>query len=318
MERSAPATEVVIPTFNGIERLLRTLASLALDGNAASVCVVDNGSTDGTVEALRADHPGVRIVALAENLGFGAAVNRGMESSEAALVVLLNNDAVAEPGFVSALQRAQLETGAEMVAGCLLDRAGAIDTLGTQIDSSLIAYDYLHGHEWQPGIDRLVPEPVLGPSGGAALLDRAAVLSLGGFDERIFAYLEDVELAIRMRLAGMGLAIAADARAVHEHSGTLGSGSDRKNYLLGWSRGYLLRRHGARLGLRDRLRGALIEATTYAGKAAIDRNFGVLRGRVAASRTGIGERLDTDPSRLPTLELSVAGALRRRLGRRAG
>lgn len=316
MNATAPPTEVVIPTFDGLPRLRRALASLTRGGDRAAVCVVDNGSSDGTVDALRVEFPDVRVVALDENHGFGVAMNRGIASSEASLVILLNNDAVAEPGFVRALQDAQTSAGAEMVAACLIDRAGAIDTLGTQIDGSLIAYDYLLGHEWQPDIDRRVPEPVLGPSGGAAMLDREAFMSVGGFDERIFAYLEDVELAIRMRLAGMRLTIAPAARAVHEHSGTLGSGSARKNYLLGWSRGYLLRRHGAQLGARAKVRGALVEGVTHSGKAVIDRNLGSARGRVAASRGPEVEPYGGDIDRLPVLELGVADALRRRLGRR--
>lgn len=310
-----PPTEVVIPSFNGLDRLRRAIAALDREAGAARVCVVDNGSTDGTVESLSAEFPEVRLVALDRNLGFGAAVNRGVASSEATLVVLLNNDAVVEPGFVAAMQSAQATSGAEMVAGCMLDRSGTIETLGAQIDTSLIAYDYLHGRAWQADAHRSSLEPVIGPSGGAALFERAAFSSVGGFDERIFAYLEDVELAIRMRSEGMRLALAPEARAVHEHSSTLGSGSDRKNYLLGWSRGYLLRRHGAAMGRQERLRGALIETVTYAGKAAIDRNLGVIRGRVAAARIDDG-RLPTDLVRLPMLDLSVTEALRRRLGRR--
>lgn len=308
------ATEVVIPTFNGLAVLRESLAALAGEG-ATGVCVVDNGSSDGTVTALRTEFPACRVVPLSRNLGFGAAVNRGIETSEADHVVLLNNDAIVRPGFVGSLLEAGARSGAEMVAGCLVARDGSIETLGTQIDQSLIAYDHLHSRPWRADAGGRDPEPVLGPCGGAALFEREAFLSVGGFDERIFAYLEDVELGIRMRLAGMRLAVAPDAVAVHEHSSTLGSGSERKNYLLGWSRGYILRRHGAKLTRRSRVRGAAIESVVYAGKAAIDRNLGAIRGRLRAARIE-DERLTGDLAGVPLLELSIAEALRRRLARR--
>lgn len=306
----------MIPTFDGLGPLRRALGALAGEpGGGAAVCVVDNGSSDGTADAVRSEFPAVRVVGLERNLGFGTAVNRGVETSEAELVVLLNNDAVAGAGFVGALISAQRGSGAEMVAGCLLDSSGAIETLGAQADQSLIAYDYLNGMPWSSDAPATRPEQVLGPCGGAALFEREAFLSVGGFDEKIFAYLEDVELAIRMRLAGMRLELAPEATAVHEHSGTLGKGSARKNELLGWSRGYLLHRHGRRMASPARVRGAVLEAVTYAGKAAIDRNLGVVRGR-ASARSLKGERLATDLSPLPLVQLGLAEALRRRLGRR--
>ncbi len=78
---------------------------------------------------------------------------------------------------------------------------GPVETLGVQVDQSLIVYDYFHGADFESLPERL--DPPLAPSGGACLFQRRAFLAAGGYDEAIFAYLEDAELGLRMRLAGM-------------------------------------------------------------------------------------------------------------------
>src|SRR5690349_16150511 len=88
---------VVIPSWNGRERLLNAVASLA----SADVVVVDNASTDGTAEALAMRFPDVRVVRNERNLGFGRAINRAALALEGdGALVLVNNDVVCRPGFV--------------------------------------------------------------------------------------------------------------------------------------------------------------------------------------------------------------------------
>jgi GT2 family glycosyltransferase len=112
---------------------------------------------------------------------------------------------------------------------------------------------------------------------------RDAFLTVGGFDERLFAYLEDVDLVIRLRLAGGSCRLAADARGTHAHSATLGPGSARKDYLAGFGRGYLLRKWSV-INWR-RLPGVLVrELGQTALQSAMDRNLGPLRGRVDGLR----------------------------------
>jgi GT2 family glycosyltransferase len=281
-----------------------------------AVCVIDNASSDGTRELMTARFPAVRVVELEWNAGFGAAINRGAASSEAELIVLLNNDAVADPGFIEALVAAHDRTAAEMVAGCMLTPEGTVESLGVEVDHSLAAYDAGHGLG-DPGA--YSGPPVLGPSGGAALYVREAFARVRGFDEGFFAYLEDAELAIRMRIAGMRCAMAPDARVWHEHSGTLGARSDAKNELMGHSRGYLMWKHGRSLRPAARLRGHLTDAIVYAGKAVIDRNLGAVRGRLRAHRElRRSPRPAADPAlaRLPLSEPGLIESLRRRLARR--
>ena len=99
-----------------------------------------------------------------------------------------------------------------MAAGVMRDARspGSIETAGIELDRTLLAYDYLNG-EPLSALEGSVPDPI-GPSGAAAAFDREAFLSVGGFDERIFAYLEDVDLVLRLRRDGGRCRLAQDAR----------------------------------------------------------------------------------------------------------
>lgn len=311
--------EVLIPTWNGRQRLRRTLCSLRRQTLKAAITVVDNGSDDGTAAMVGRDFSDVGLLPLGRNHGFGPALNRGVERSGARLLVFLNDDAVADCSFVERIAAKQRETGAEMVAGCLLRPDGAIESAGVAVDRSLIAYDLLHGAPYDPADPELEQIEPLAPSGGAGAYLREAFLAVGGFDEEIFAYLEDVELGLRMRKSGMRCRFAPRAFAWHEHSATLGGGTAAKNALLARNRAYLVWKHGAGLPLSARARGALIDGVVSVGKVAIDRNLGAVRGHLAArrryrrrSRPGPDPRL----ARVPTLDIGSAESLRRRLGRR--
>lgn len=309
--------EVLIPSWNRAESLARTLRSLAEQSEACAVCVIDNGSEDGTAAMVRRDFPEVRLVELGVNAGFGAAINAGARDSEAELLILLNNDAVADGSFTAALLAAHRSQGAEMIAACLRQPDGRIDTLGVRVDHSLIAYELGHGSPYEPG--SLEGADPLGPTGGAGAYRRQAFLEVGGFDEAIFAYLEDVDLALRMRLAGMRCATAYDAFAWHEHAGTLGSGSAAKNRLMGRARDRLLWKHGRNLGARARARGALLDAAVYAGQAVIDRNAGALRGRIEGRRRrprGMRPGPDTRFEGVPLSPMTMRESLRLKLARR--
>jgi N-acetylglucosaminyl-diphospho-decaprenol L-rhamnosyltransferase len=311
---SAAEVEVVIPHHRGRESLRRTLASLERQSAVPAVCVADNGSGDGSREMIAAEHPSARVLELGENRGFGAAVNAAARSSEARLICLLNNDAEADERFCEELAGAAARSGAAAVAGVLRLPDGTIDSAGVEADRSLVAYDHLHGEPYPPPAGARDP---LGPCGGAAGFDREAFLALGGFDEGFFAYLEDLDLAIRMRLAGIACVLAPAAFAWHRHAGTLGAGSAGKNRLLGRGRGRLLWKHGAGLGTRARARGLAVDGVTYAGQLVLDRNAAAIRGRVEERRAHRGERRPegAELARLPLLELGAAESLRRRWSR---
>jgi N-acetylglucosaminyl-diphospho-decaprenol L-rhamnosyltransferase len=276
--------------------------------------VADNGSADGSLDAVRAEFPEVQILPMGTNLGFGRALNRAVRECPSEVLIFLNNDVECQPSFVEAILD-ELSKETAMVAGVLLqdttDRI--IDSAGIVVDSTLMGFDYLHGEP----VDVLANAPApLGPTGGAALFRSGPFASVGGFDDRIFAYLEDVDLVMRLRRAGAKCRLARQARGVHTQSATLGSGSARKNWHMGWSRGYLLRRYGVLKQPPRAVRALAAEAVICAGQAVIDRTLTGTTGRIQGWR---------DAANLPKLELreadvvdmSFSEALRRRSQRRS-
>jgi GT2 family glycosyltransferase len=305
---------IYIPTHNGRERLGRALRSLQGQSRPADVVVVDNGSTDGTAELLGEEFPEVALLELGENLGFGRALNRAISGHPADPVILLNNDVECEQRFLEALLDAAAE-GAECVAGVLVQEAapGLIDSAGVVADRTLMGFDHLHGEPLAAAEKAADP---LGPTGGAALYRLDAFRVAGGFDERIFLYYEDLDLALRLHAAGARCRLAAEARAVHAYSASLGAGSGGKYARTGWSRAYMLRRYGvmARPGLA--LRALAAEAAICAGQLLADRTAKGIGGRLRGWRDAAGlERRPIEEGAL--LDISLREALRMRVQRRA-
>jgi N-acetylglucosaminyl-diphospho-decaprenol L-rhamnosyltransferase len=302
---------VYIPNYNGSQRIGLALCSLREQSRPIDVVVVDNGSSDDSVALLREEFPEVTVLALTENLGFGPALNRAVAEHPADPLILLNNDAECEPRFVEALLDANAE-GVQSVAGVLLQERspGLIDSAGVVADRTLMGFDYLHGEPAEVAAN--APDP-LGPTGGAALYDRAAFEAVGGFDERIFLYYEDLDLALRMSAAGAKCRLAAGARALHAYSASLGAGSGEKFARTGWSRGYMLRRYGVMSRPRDAARVLVTEGAICAGQLLMDRTGKGLRGRLRGWRDGAGlEPGDLDRDALLDLPAREALALRRR------
>jgi N-acetylglucosaminyl-diphospho-decaprenol L-rhamnosyltransferase len=306
---------VIIPTVTP-SLAVRLVQSLAGPGAGFETLVVDNGTGAAELERATAKLDGASVLRLDENLGYGRAVNRAARHAHGDVLVLLNDDSVVDPGYVEAIVGAlDPPRGVVMGAGVMRDARspGSIETAGVELDRTLLAYDYLNG-EPLSCLDHSVPDPI-GPSGAAAAFDRKAFLSVGGFDERIFAYLEDVDLVLRLRREGGRCRLAKDARGTHEHSATLGPGSPRKDYLAGFGRGYLLRKWSV-ISAR-RLPAVLIREIGQAAiQTAMDRNLGPLRGRVAGLRSGRAREPYPSPEVLGSPP-SLWSTVRRRWRRRA-
>ena len=309
---------MIVPTYQGLHHLRSFLPSLHKQTLPHEVIVVDNASTDGTRGFLREHWPGVRVISFPENRGFGKAANAGVEAASSEVVVLLNNDIVCTPTFLERLV-ATLDPGrgVVMAAPVLVRRGdeGRIDTAGIVVDRSLHGFNHLYGEAVEV-LENGVFDP-LAPCGGAAAFDRSAFLAIGGFDPAFFAYLEDVDLAIRCSARGWRCRLAPTAVAIHAHSGTLGEGSRVKNRLTAWGRGYIVGKY--RLHTRPHLflwaTGG--EAIMAAGKAVLDRDLSTAPAFLSGLRAG----LRAQPEPLPHLPagpatLSPLGGFRRRLTRR--
>ena len=180
---------VVIPTYQGRDRLAVALESLERQTRRPRVVVVDNASTDGTAELVAERFPWVEVERVPENLGFGRAINRGVRRlDDEDVLVLVNNDAVCEEGFVERIcAPLEHDPGTGMVAGVLVQQADRerIDTAGLELDTTFRGHDYF----WNRPLTDLAdgtPPPV-GPCGGAAAYRLDEVRRLGGFDETLFA-----------------------------------------------------------------------------------------------------------------------------------
>ncbi len=303
---------VVIPTFNARGLLAETLDGLERQTVAHAVVVVDNASSDGTTELLAERFPRVRIVRLPENIGFGRAVNRGVAVAETDVVVLINNDVVCEPEFLERLLEPLHDDSVAMVAGVLLqhDRPELVDSAGIELDTTLRSWDAVWNRP-ASGLER-APEPV-GPCGGAAAFRTRAFREAGGFDETFFAYWEDVDLALRLRLAGHRCVRASGARALHKHGQTLGAASPAQRRLEAFGRGYVLARYRvARRSLATRAQVAVLDWPVLLVHLVVRRELGPLRERRRGTRAGLA----APPLRAP-FELATVGfgeALGRQIG----
>ncbi len=305
---------VYIPNYNGSTRIGRALQSLREQTLPVDVVVVDNGSADDSPALIREQFPEVTLLELGSNLGFGPAINRAVREHRADPLILLNNDVECEPRFVEAMLDAAAE-GVQTVAGVLVQERspGLIDSAGVVADRTLMGFDYLHGEPLAAALGAADP---LGPTGGAALYDRAAFEAVGGFDERIFLYYEDLDLALRMAAAGASCRLAGEARALHAYSASLGAKSGQKFAHTGWSRGYMLRRYGVMSQPRLALRALACEGALCAGQLLLDRSAKGVSGRLHGWRDGGGlpaRELDG----APLLDISARQALALRRRRRA-
>jgi len=308
-----PFATVIVPTITP-GRATRLLRSLAAAGEGFETIIADNGTGSSELRRAAAELDGAQVLTLDSNLGYSKAVNRAAQHAQGDALVLLNDDSVVGPRYVDRIAAAlDPSQGYVMTAGVMCDAAepDLIDSAGIELDWTLLAFDYLNG-EPIGVLDDAVAAP-MGPSGSNAAYSRDAFLEVGGFDEQIFAYLEDVDLALRLRRAGGSCRLAKAARGLHEHSATLGAGSRRKNYLMGYGRGYLLRKWNV---ITPRRLPGIVARELYlgVGQAVVDRNVGGLRGRLAGLRTG--ERTEPYPGPLPDPP-TLIGTLRRRWRRRS-
>lgn len=212
-------------------------AALARVEGDTDITVVDNGSEDGSAQALRAEHPAVRLIETGRNLGFAPAVALGVEATEGEWVLLLNNDATAEPECVAELLRAaegRARVGSVAAQLRFADGSERINSAGFGVDRLGVAYERLLGEAPDPA--EREPLEVFGASGGAAIFRRAMLEDVGGFDKSFFVYLEDADLAWRAHIAGWTALYAPAALAHHHHSLTTTHGSPFKYYHVGLNR----------------------------------------------------------------------------------
>lgn len=209
---------VVIPTWDALGLVQSALRSLEAQTWADfEVVVVDNGSSDGTPAALRDRFPDVRLVRFERNRGFAVAVNAGIREARGEIIVLMNNDVEAEPGWIEALVSAlDRHPEAGSCASKILDfhERARVDSAGDQVGYHASSV----GHGQLDGPDFSAEREVFSACAAAAAYRCSLFDDVGVFDRRFFAYLEDVDLGFRAQLAGYRCVFVPDA-VVYHHGG---------------------------------------------------------------------------------------------------
>jgi GT2 family glycosyltransferase len=220
---SQPKASVIVLNRNGLRFLDQCLGAVLaqqLDGSF-EVLLVDNGSSDESVACVRERFPQVRIVDLAENLGFAGGNDRGFREARAEHVVLLNNDTRVRAGWLAALvaaAEADPRVGAVTSKLVFLDRPDTIQNAGSLLLSDGSGAD--RGFEERDRGQYERREEVFAACGGAMLVKRRVLDDVGDLDETFFAYYEDTDLSWRMRLRGWRIVYEPAAVVEHVHAGT--------------------------------------------------------------------------------------------------
>jgi GT2 family glycosyltransferase len=299
----------VVPSWNGLEVLRECLRALAAQTVPCEIVVVDNGSVDGTAEAVTAEFPGVVLMRADENLGFGRAVNLGAARAAGDVLLVVNNDAVCAPDFAERLLEAFADPAVGMASAVLTQRPhpDRVDSAGVELDVTVGSWDL----GWNAPVASLGDREPVGPCGGAAGYRATAWQDAGGFDPALFAYWEDVDLALRLRRAGWRSAFVPTALALHRHGATLGAATPFQRRLDAFGRGFVLGRHG-RSGLGASCRVAALDWPVLAFDVLVSRQRQVVGARRAGLRAGRASRMG--PPSEDLLTVGMGEALWRRWG----
>ncbi len=221
MNSSGVKASVVIPNWNGRHWLKGCLDALrAQEYRSFEVLLVDDASSDGSVEYVQAQYPEVTIIKRAVQGGFAKTANTGINASSGEYVVLLNNDTLPSPSWLGELIRSMDRSPPTVgsLASCMLrmDDPQLIDTTG-----DLLTW---YGQALKRGHDQPVPgcdcsSEILSACAGAALYRRAFLETAGVFDEEFGSYLEDLDLGLRGRLSGYTCSYASSATVLHQGHG---------------------------------------------------------------------------------------------------
>ena len=243
--RTATVT-IQILNWDGRHLLEEFLPSVLEAARGHEVLVVDNGSTDGSVELLKSRFPGVRVVRFDRNYGFSGGNNRGIKQANTDIVVLLNNDMAVDPGFLRPL----LKPFSDPTIFAVAARITIPDSAKSRFETGKTRARFESGlfYLWHGEVEALDEArdalPVLWAGGGACAVDRRKFEILGGFDSLYHPfYVEDTDLSYQAWKRGWKSLLAPASRVLHKHRGTTGprfgdlfvnNTTRRNHYLFVW------------------------------------------------------------------------------------
>lgn len=281
----AERVSIIIPNWNGKSYLMTCLPSVfAQTYPDFEVVIVDNASTDGSLEWLRSEFPQVRLIANDRNLGFARANNLAIQATSAPYIATLNNDTQVEANWLRELVKGMsLHPQVGMVASKILyhETPHVLDSAGIEVSRTGLAWN--RGNRAHEDAREVEPYEVFGPSAAAALYRRAMLDEVGLFDESYFAYYEDVDLAWRARLLGWRCLYVPTARVYHVHSATGRQGSAFKRYLLARNKVWTtLKNYPAPAMWFNLPIIVLYDLVSDIYRMILERNLSPIRGQIAA------------------------------------
>jgi GT2 family glycosyltransferase len=227
-----PLASVIVVNYNGKQYLKRCMDSLlGQTYPKVEIILVDNGSSDGSIEFMRESYPSIKVIVNCENIGFARANNVGIVAAKGEFIATLNNDTEVTPGWLEALINSMASDDAVgMCASKMLrmDDRTLIDSTGILVSRSGACWD--RGAFEKDTGQFEAAEEVFGPCAGAALYRKSMLDQVGLFDEDFISYMEDTDLAFRGRLAGWKCLYVPKAVVYHVHGGTAGYVSDYTVY----------------------------------------------------------------------------------------
>jgi GT2 family glycosyltransferase/glycosyltransferase involved in cell wall biosynthesis len=271
-----------------LKMCLRSLErALARVDEETELIVVDNGSSDGSVELVRELFAQVKLVTLDRNEGFAGGVAAGIAAAKGEWIAVFNNDTTVEPEAVAVMLqagRSDERVGAVAAQMRFADRRDVLNSAGLELDRLGIAADRLVGSRVRDDHSS-EPHEVFGATGGAALFRRQMLDQVGGFDKSFFAYFEDVDLAWRARAHGWRALYAPRAIVYHHHSATARHGSPAKLYFVGRNRVRTLAKNATTpLLLRSAPRMVLYDVGYVVFASVSARTLAPLQGRFQGLR----------------------------------
>jgi GT2 family glycosyltransferase len=309
-----PLFSVIVANFNGLRFLdvcLGALRAQTYSRVCTEVILVDDASTDGSADFVRANYPEMRVIQADRNRGFIASCHVGADSARGEWLVMLNNDTEVEPGWLAALAacaQANPQAGAIASKMLLFDRRDVLHNAGDLMGADGIPRNRGVWQQDRGQFDGVTA--VFGACGGGAAYRRAAWQETGGFDRNFWMYLEDVDLAWRLHLLGWQVVFAPEARLYHHLSasggGVLSSYYTGRNTLWAIAKDMpapLLRRHLGRI-LRAQARISWDALRAWRGQAARARLRGQLAGLVTLPRVLAWRRAAQSTRRVPIEELA--------------
>lgn len=218
MAAEHPAVSVVMLAYGPEPYLDDAVAAvLASSGVDLELVLVDNGSTGGAIERVRAaDDPRVRVVVPGRNLGFTGGVNLGVRGTTAPVVALVNSDAVVQPDALAELVRALDDPGVGLVSGLvrLAATPDRVNSVGNPVHVLGLSWA---GHLGEPTRDHARPRDIASVTGATMAFRRTVWDALGGFPDEYFAYLEDLELSWRAWQRGLRVRYVPTAVSDHHY-----------------------------------------------------------------------------------------------------